>query len=235
VNSVTRTDSSHLTVNLSIASGAAIGARDVSLRNADAGRTTKIGAFTVNLGPTIAPPLSPTSRGQGASNQTITINGSNFLAGSWPTSSVAFSGSGIIVNSVSRPSATVLTVNLSIASGAATGARTLTVRNLDGGLASLASAFTVNAGPTLTSLTPNSLAHGQASKTIVFAGTGFVSGATVAFSGSGITVNSVTWNSSTKLTVVVSLASTATTGNRNVTVTNPDQGVVTLANGFKVT
>ena len=55
------------------------------------------------------------------------------------------------------------------------------------------------------------------------------------FSGSGITVSSVTWNSATKLTIIISVASGASTGNRNVTVTNPDGGAVTLSNGFKVT
>jgi hypothetical protein len=66
-------------------------------------------------------------------------------------------------------------------------------------------------------------------------GTGFASGATVAFSGSGITVNSVTWNSATKLTINISVAGGASTGNRNVTVTNVDTGTATLSNGFKVT
>ena len=33
----------------------------------------------------------------------------------------------------------------------------------------------------------------------------------------------------------ISVASGAATGNRNVTVTNPDQGSFTLSSGFKVT
>ena len=35
--------------------------------------------------------------------------------------------------------------------------------------------------------------------------------------------------------VTISIASNASTGNRNVTVTNPDGGTVTASNGFKVT
>jgi hypothetical protein len=54
----------------------------------------------------------------------------------------------------------------------------------------------------------------------------------VAFSGTGINVNSVTRNSATQLTVVISLSSSAATGLRNVTVTNPDAGFYTLSNGF---
>ena len=154
VNSVSRTNSTHLTVNISIASGAATGARDVTVRNLDAGRATLVGGFTVNVGPGVAS-LNSSSRGQGAASQNITVNGSNFLAGAWPTSSVAFSGTGITVNSVSRTSSSLLTVNISVSTSAAVGARTVTVRNLDGGIGSLASAFTVNARPTLTSLAPN--------------------------------------------------------------------------------
>ncbi len=55
------------------------------------------------------------------------------------------------------------------------------------------------------------------------------------FSGSGITVVSVTFTDASHLTVKISVASGASTGNRNVTVTNADQGTFTLSNGFKVT
>ncbi len=57
----------------------------------------------------------------------------------------------------------------------------------------------------------------------------------MSFSGSGITVVSVTFTDSSHLTVKVSVASGAATGNRNVTVTNPDTGSFTLSSGFKVT
>ena len=57
----------------------------------------------------------------------------------------------------------------------------------------------------------------------------------VAFSGNGITINSVTRNSSTSITVRMSVAGTATASFRDVTVTNPDGGTSTLANGFRVT
>jgi hypothetical protein len=234
VNSVKRTDSTHLSVNLSIAAAAATGARSVTIRNLDGGRATLANAFTVAAGPTVST-LSPNSRPRGATSQAIVITGANFAAGSWPTSAVTFSGSGITVSAVSRTDATHLAVNITVASSAATGARDVTVRNLDGGRATRAGAFTVNLRPTLTSLSPNSRARGQSNQTIVLTGTGFVNGATVAFSGSGITVNSVTWNSASKLTINVSVSNGDSRGNLNVTVTNPDQGAVTLSNGFRVT
>ena len=235
VNSVSRTDSTHLSVNVSVAAGAATGARDVTVRNTDDGRATKTGGFTVAAAPGVTS-LSPSSRGQGATSQVIVVTGTNFASGSWPTSAVAFSGSGITVNSVTRTDATHLSVNVSISATAAVGARNVTVRNpSDGGTASKANAFTVNARPTITSLNPNSRARGQANQNIVVTGTGFEAGATVSFSGSGITMVSVTFTDSSHLTVKISVASGAATGNRNVTVTNPDQGTFTLSSGFKVT
>jgi hypothetical protein len=206
----------------------------VTVRNLDGGRATKVGGFTVNAGPG---PISvnPAARSQGAANQVITVTGANFASGSWPTSAVAFSGSGITVNSVTRTDVTHLSVNVSISATAALGARNVTVRNLDGGTASLANAFTVNARPTITSLSPNSRARGTSNQTIVVTGSGFAGGAAVTFSGTGITVVSVTWTDASHLSVKINVASGAATGNRNVTVTNLDQGSFTLSNGFKVT
>jgi len=125
-------------------------------------------------------------------------------------------------------------VNVTVSATAPVGARTVTVTSLDGGVASLAAAFTVNARPTITSLAPTSRTRGQSNQSIVFTGTGFVTGATVVFSGTGITVVSVTRNSATQLTVVISVSGGATTGARNVTVTNPDAGTFTLSGGFTV-
>jgi hypothetical protein len=233
VNSVTRNSATQLTANVTISATATVGASTVTVVNIDGGRATRASGFTVNAAPTITS-LSPSSRGQGATSQSIVITGTNFASGTWPTSSVVFSGAGITVNSVTRNSATQLTANVTISATATVGASTLTVTNLDGGVGSRATAFTVNARPTITSLSPNSRTRGTSNQTITITGTGFVSGATVAFTGTGITVNSVTRTSATQLTVVISLSGSAATGLRNVTVTNPDAGFYTLTNGFTV-
>ena len=235
VNSVTRTDSTHLTVNLAIATGAATGARDVNVRNTDGGRATKSNAFTVNAAPTIAS-ISPTSRPQGASSQTVLINGA-FSTGTWTASAVSFSGTGVTVNSVVRNGAgTQLSVNLSVASNATVGPRSVTVRNpSDGGRATLANGFTVNAKPTITSLSPNSRPRPQTNLDIVITGTGFVTGSTVSFSGTGINIVSTTFMDASHIKVRVNITSSAAKGDRDVTVTNPDGGTIKLVKGFKVT
>ena len=92
--------------------------RTLTVTNPDTQSGTS--TFTVNPAPTVTS-LSPNSLGQGATSQNVTINGTNFVSGTWPNSSVAFSGTGITVNSVTRASATALTVNVTIAGSAATG------------------------------------------------------------------------------------------------------------------
>ena len=107
--------------------------------------------------------------------------------------------------------------------------------NPDGGSATLVGGLTVTARPTVSGLSPNSKSRGGSASNVTVTGANFVNGATVAFSGSGITVVSVTRNSSTSLTVRLSVSGGASTGLRNVTVTNPDGGTFTLANGFRIT
>jgi hypothetical protein len=88
--------------------------------------------------------------------------------------------------------------------------------------------------PTVGSVNPSSGAQGQSLSNVVISGSNFQSGATCSF-GAGITVNSCTFNSATQLTANITISSTAATGTRNVTVTNPDSQTATLTNGFTVT
>jgi hypothetical protein len=174
--------------------------------------------------------VSPASRGQGATSQTITLNGAGFTSGT----TVSFSGTGVTVNTVSVVNASQLSADISVADAATTGPRDMTVTKPDGKTATLAGAFTVNAAPTLTALSPSSRGRGATNQNIVVTGTGFVSGASVSFSGSGITVNSTTFNSPTQLTLNLTVASTALIGPSNVVITNGDGGAGLLANGFTV-
>ncbi|RII26177.1 MAG: hypothetical protein CXR31_10750 [Geobacter sp.] len=88
--------------------------------------------------------------------------------------------------------------------------------------------------PTLsTPLNPTGGIQG-ATLNVVITGTNFQGGATASFSGSGITVNSTTFNSSAQLTVNISIDPAATTGAGDVTVTNPDGGSATSTGAFTV-
>jgi Quinohemoprotein amine dehydrogenase, alpha subunit domain III len=230
VNSTTFTDSTHLSLNVSVAASATIASNyTVNLVNGDGTTDTLSNGFAVDAQPTITT-ISPTSRGQGAASQSITINGTGFLTGA----AASFSGTGITVNSTTRISSTQLTANITIASNASTNARDVTVTNTDAGSVTKSGAFTVNAAPTVTSVSPGTLSRGASNQNITINGTGFTSGATASFSGSGITVNSTTFNSAAKLTANVTVSSSAAVGDRDVTVTNADAGTGTCSACFHI-
>ena len=231
VNSVSGGGSS-LTVNISIDLSAPTGSRVVTVTNPDGGLVTKTNGFTVNPPPGIAS-IAPTSRAQGVTSN-IAINGAGFLGGAnFLTSGGQISfGSGITVNSVARNSASRLTANISISPSAASGSRTVTVTNPDGGSATCPSCFAVSDAPTVSSVLPASGGAG-ATRTISITGTGFQPGAIVSLGGSGVTV-STTWNSSMSLTLDVSIGNGAAIGSRNLVVTNLDAGSTTCAGCFTV-
>ena len=171
---------------------------------------------------------SPSSGGQGAASQSITVTGSNFVGGA----AASFSGTGITVNSTTFVSATSLTANITIAAGATTGARNVTITNGDNTTATGTGVFTVNGAPTITSPSTGSPAHTgyNVQFTLTVTGTNFANGLTVTIpstdNNGNYTVNSFTWNGSTSISVTVTgnAANNATSG---LTVTNPDGSTVT--------
>jgi hypothetical protein len=63
-------------------------------------------------------------------------------------------------------------------------------------------------------------------------GTGFASHITASASGTGVTVNGVTYNSATNITLSLSIATNATASARTITVTNPDGQTATSISGI---
>src|SRR5205809_330757 len=128
-----------------------------------------------------------------------------------------------------------LIVQVTVAADAAPGSRTLTITNPDGTSTSLPDAFTITAPPppsppppTVTSVAPNTQAqHTNGVGHYVF-GTDFQPGATVAFSGTGVTVDSTSFNSSTLLGLFATVTGGAALTARTITVTNPDAQTGTL-------
>lgn len=101
-------------------------------------------------------------------------------------------------------------------------------------------------GPaSITSLTPNSLNQGQTAN-IQVAGNSvngtewfdpysdFPNRLAAAFSGTGVTVNSITFNGPTDIVLNVTVSPSAPTGSRNLTITNPDGQATTANNVFTV-
>ena len=87
--------------------------------------------------------------------------------------------------------------------------------------------------PVLSAVSPNVGAQGKSNLSVTLTGSNFLSSPSCSF-GSGITVNSCTYNSSTQITANINILGSAVVGSRNVTLTNSDGQNSTLTNGFTV-
>ncbi len=180
------------------------GATNVVFSNADSQSATLVAGYLYEAGPTFTS-VSPTA-GPLAGGTNITITGSNFLGS--PT--VNLGGASCTVSS-SNATQIFCQTTTHVA-----GATNLVITNPDGQTATGTGAYTYQAAPTVTSVTPiGGTPSGGTSVTVT--GTGFVSGASVTF---GVTP-------ATGVTVVNSTSITATTpagaaGAVNVTVANSD-------------
>lgn len=235
LGAVTYVSATQLTVPVTVAAGATLGARNVTVTLPGGQTGTGTGVFTVTA--PVTPPTvtstSPNNMTQGVGPTTVTITGTGFQSGA----TVAFSGTGITLGAVTYVNATTLTVPVTVATNATTGTRNVTVTNPDTGTGTGTGVFTVNAAPapTVTSTSPASMSQGTGPTTVTITGTNFLSGATVAFSGAGITLGAVTYVNATTLTVPVTVAAGATLGAGNVTVTLPGGQTGTGTGVFTVT
>jgi hypothetical protein len=229
VDSVTVIDSTHVVVHVSVDTSATAGSKNLTLTNGDGGTLVVPGALTVNENPVVTPPSSPVAAGPGA-QLGIPVSGSGFSAPI--TGSIA---PGIKVDSVTVIDSTHVIVHFTVDTSATAGTYALTLVNSDGGTTVVPNFVTISAAPTFTSVSPTSRGQGAVTQTLTVAGTNFVNGAKVSFSGIGITVHSTSFVSATSLTVSVSIDTSAATGLRSLTITNPDSGFVTAPNAFTVT
>jgi peptidoglycan/xylan/chitin deacetylase (PgdA/CDA1 family) len=169
---------------------------------------------TAQAGPAIAS-VTPGSLGQGAASAPVTLLGSGFDAGS----TITVSGSGVSATVADR-SATTLSALVSVTTGAAMSARNVTVTNGDGRSTTCTGCLTVVAGPTISAVSPTSVRRGT-QPTVTIDGSGFRDGQMVAsFSGSGVTISSLTVSSATRMTAVLNVASNAGLSSRSLTVTD---------------
>ncbi len=193
----------------------AAGSVAVTATNPDGQSSVLAGAFTFVPPPTLSS-VSPSS-GPSVGGSAVTLSGAGFQAGA----TAAFGGAS--ATSVTVASTTAITC-LSPAGSA--GAVAVVVTNPDSQTAALAGGFTYVPPPTLSSVSPSSgtTAGGTA---VTLSGSGFASGAAVAFGAGSAT--SVVWVSSTQITCATPAG---TAGPVGVTVTNPDGQSGTLSAGF---
>ncbi len=170
--------------------------------------------------------VSPADVVQGSSptkptKATLTLTGTEFTN----NATVSFSETGITVTSTTWKSATTLSVGVSVASSAAPGAVNVTVTTV-GGQGTCTGCLTIDAQPTVTSVSPP-LVPGSAT-TVTVDGTGFQSGLTVTTNIAGATVGAPSSITATSFQVTITVPpGTAAKSTYDLTVTNPDHGKVT--------
>lgn len=198
--------------------GHAAGLVVVQVTNPD-GQVGGVSGYTYNAVVLPAPTLisvSPTS-GTTLGGTSVLVLGSNFVSGA----SVTFGG--VQATNVSVLSSTTITCNTP---AEAAGTVSVVVTNVDNQSATLVSAFTFIAPPTIVSVSP-SLGPTVGGQTVTIMGSGFVAGSQVLF---GVTpATSVSFVSASQLNVTTPVG---TSGTVNVTVVNPDGQQFVYASGY---
>ncbi len=185
------------------------------------GVTSSGASFTIAAPPVITS-LTPSSAATGGPLFNLTVSGSGFSAGAvvrWNT----------IPLSTTFVSAAQLTATVPASLIADAGTVTITVAS--GGVTSNGVAFTIGAGPAISSLSPASAVAGGPSFTLTVNGSGFAPGALVQWN--GITLTAAFVNSA-QLTVQVPGSLIAAPGTVSIVVVNPDQSATRPAT-FTVT
>jgi hypothetical protein len=222
-----------ITVRLSVAAGAALGFRDVTVTNG--GETARgLGALQVLEAPdspavvSVSPPVVAAG-----STRDVTLSGALTHFGG---ASVADFGDGVTVNHLTASSATSAVANVTVAAGATIGFRAVSVQTggESAGGGSLLVAPATPAVARLVSVSPGSAARG-ATVDVKLTGADTTFGATsVANFGDGITVDHLTVSSPTTAVARVKVAPGAALGLRDVIVTTGGEAAARL-DGFTVT
>jgi chitodextrinase len=207
-----------LTASISAADIANAGNANVTVTNPPpGGGTTPNFVFVISSASNPMPTLTSIAPASGTLDQSValTLTGTNFISGS-----VVNFGSNADAGGVVSNGGDTLTITIPAGQLATAGPINVTVTNAaPGGGTSSAKTFTIdNPAPTLGSIAPTSATAGTAAFTLTVNGAGFASGATVQFNGANRTT---TFVSSTKVTAAILAADIVTSGNVNVTVTNP--------------
>jgi hypothetical protein len=196
---------------------ATAGTASVTVVNAapGGGTTSPITFTTNNPAPTLAS-LSQTSAIAGSAGFTLTLTGTNFVAGSI----VDWNGVALATNYVS---ATDVTATVPVGDLATAGTASVTVVNAaPAGGTSSPITFTINnPAPTLTSLSQTTAIAGSAGFTLTLTGTNFVAGSVVDWNGVALTTTHV---SATDITAAVPAGDIANPGTASVTVVNAPPG-----------
>ena len=233
VNSVTVTSATQATANITVSPTTTLGYRNVSVTTGTQ-VVSLVNAYQVIQGPAeIVGALNPATGGQGHTyNVQVTGSQTHWAQGV----TTAQFGGGIEVTGVTVTGLLNATVTIFIPTSTATGAYNVSLTT-GGEVATILGGFTVGTGsPQISAVSPPTGSQGLTNLSINLTGlfTHWVQGTSIATFGSGITVNSLTVNSSNSAVANITISQTATIGSYNPTITTGGE-VATLTGGFSVT
>jgi YVTN family beta-propeller protein len=214
----TYVSATELTATISAPDIATAGTADVTVYNAGATiPESNAQTFTINAAPPPDPTtisINPTSKVAGQGAFPLTVNGTNFVAGSV----VRWNG---VAKTTTYVSGTQLTAAIPASDIAAAGTKPVTVYNAGAATPeSNAQTFTINVPPvpTTASIDPTSKFAGQGAFTLTVNGTNFVDGVSVV-RWNGV-AKTTTYVSGTQLTAAIPASDIAAVGTKPVTVYN---------------
>jgi hypothetical protein len=177
---------------------------------------------TVDVGesPPLVTSVSPSTLQTGATGIQVTITGSGFEAGD-NTIALDGPGTGVKVTSVTYVNTTTLTAKVTVPRTTVVGAYDVTLTSPDDATGVCSGCFTVAPGPSLISITPNTVRRGH-TYTVTLVGQYFAPGATLV-GPTGVTFSHLSVSADgTTITATMKVTATAVTGtNLTVTVRNP--------------
>jgi hypothetical protein len=205
-----------ISASATVSSSAAPGVRNITVTDSQ-GSGVCTGCLTIDPRPTVTS-ASPSGVSQGAAGS-VTFTGSGFVTGA--TIKVTGPATTVKATKVTVSTSSTLSATITVPAAAPLGAYTVTVTNADGGKGTCTNCLSVIAAPTLTGISPSSVAPGT-TKSVVISGTGFATGATLK-GPSGVTFSKIVIVNSTTITASMKVASTATAGsNLAITMTNSE-------------
>ena len=214
VSGLTVVNATTATATFTIAGTATVSARTVTITTP--GGTSNTVTFTVTSpgAPTLTS-IAPTSGAQGATVP-ITLTGTNLTG----ATAITVSGTGVTVSGLTVVGPTSVTATFAVSGTATLSARTVSITT-PGGTSNTVTFTVVSAPvPTLTSITPNTGVSGT-TVPVTLTGTNLTGATRVTASGYGITVSGLSVVNSTTASVNLVLATYATAGAGNVSITTP--------------
>ncbi|MFC1484982.1 IPT/TIG domain-containing protein [bacterium] len=224
------------TIKINIAANATPGEHNIVFLNPNS-TATKVKFYVITT-PVITS-VVPGSIQRGTTTE-IRIVGENFIedgGAEGGTIDVDVNVAGITVwdSSTTFISSQQLNAYITIDDTVKVGPRDVTVTNPFGSKGTGWGVLRIVAPITVSSIEPGSVAQGDTDRTLLVNGTGFEEGATVAFTGSGITVNKTDYVADFQLSLNVTIKDDAFLGSRGIKITNPDSSPVTVNNALTIT